>query len=291
MRGSTETGYFHICTDGAAVPWMFQDDQDFIAGVNRIGICCLKTGIEVIAYVLMDNHVHFLLYGTMLMCKAFITLYKRLTGKWILTKYGMSDYLRHLPTDILRIDTEERLLNTIAYLDRNPLIAGYSKLPGEYPWGSAKYFFKEKDIAESTKSAGDFTKRELRYILGTRTVIPDDWKINHAGMIHPTSFLNVRSMELYFKTPIRYSYFLAKKQEGVIEQELEHSQKTFIPDKELRLIVNKLVKDNFGADNVNALDVKSKLMIARKLRYDYASTIKQIARMLRLDKSALMGYI
>ena len=291
MRGSTETGYFHICTDGAAVPWMFQDDQDFIAGVNRIGICCLKTGIEVIAYVLMDNHVHFLLYGTMLMCKAFITLYKRLTGKWILTKYGMSDYLRHLPTDILRIDTEERLLNTIAYLDRNPLIAGYSKLAGEYPWGSAKYFFKEKDIAESTKSAGDFTKRELRYILGTRTLIPDDWKINHAGMIHPTSFLNVRSMELYFKTPIRYSYFLAKKQEGVIEQELEHSQKTFIPDKELRLIVNKLVKDNFGADNVNALDVKSKLMIARKLRYDYASTIKQIARMLRLDKSALMGYI
>ena len=120
MRESKDTGYFHICTDGASISWMFQDDHDFIAGVNRIGICLLKTGGKVIAYVLMDNHVHFVLYGTMPQCKAFITLYKRLTGKWILTKYGISDYLRHLPTDILRIDTEERLLNTIAYIDRNP---------------------------------------------------------------------------------------------------------------------------------------------------------------------------
>ena len=37
MWRSDEPGYFHICTDGNAVPWIFQDDEDFIAGVNRIG--------------------------------------------------------------------------------------------------------------------------------------------------------------------------------------------------------------------------------------------------------------
>ena len=291
MRGSTDTGFFHVCTDGASIPWMFQDDQDFIAGINRIGICFLKTSITIIAYVLMDNHVHFLLYGTMPQCKAFITLYKRLTGKWILTKYGISDYLRHLPTDIIRIDSEERLLNTIAYIDRNALIAGYSKLPGEYQWGSARYFFKEQNGFETYKLISDMTRREQRAILGTRTIVPDDWMIDDNGMICPLSFLDIKAIESYFKTPMRYSYFLAKKQEGVIEQELEHAQKTFIQDKELRFIVRQIAKDLFGKEDLNELDIKSRLILARKLRYDYASTVKQIARILRLEKSVLSDYI
>lgn len=59
MRGMDSIGYFHVCTDGRSLPWMFQDESDFIAGVNRIGICYLRTDAKVIAYVLMDNHVHF----------------------------------------------------------------------------------------------------------------------------------------------------------------------------------------------------------------------------------------
>ena len=165
MKGSTDFGYYHVCTDGAAISWMFQDEQDFIAGINRIAICHLKTCVSVIAYVLMDNHVHFVLYGTMPQCKSFITLYKRLTGKWILLKYGIGDYLKHLPTDILHIDSEERLLNTIAYLDRNPLVAGFAKLPGEYPWGSARCYFRDKSSAEFTKLIADLTKNERRAVL------------------------------------------------------------------------------------------------------------------------------
>ena len=117
MRGMDTTGYFHICTDGRKLPWMFQDDDDFIAGINRIGLCYLKTGVIIIAYVLMDNHVHFVLYGTMLQCKSFINTYKRLTGIWILNKQGIGDYLRLLPTEIIRIENEESLLNNRTILD------------------------------------------------------------------------------------------------------------------------------------------------------------------------------
>lgn len=73
MKDKFEKGYFHICTDGKAIPWMFQDDEDFIKGINRIGICIIKTGIKVVAFVLMDNHPHFVLWGTMPECKKFIT--------------------------------------------------------------------------------------------------------------------------------------------------------------------------------------------------------------------------
>lgn len=291
MRGSGTAGYYHVCTDGKAISWMFQDEQDFIAGINRIAICHLKTCVSVIAYVLMDNHVHFLLYGTMPQCKLFINLYKRLTGKWILIKYGLSDYLKHLPTDILYINSEERLLNTIAYIDRNSVVAGFSKLPGEYPWGSARYYFRDRSSFEYTRFISDLTKNERRAILRTRTAFPSDWKINDLGMIDPLCFLDSKRVESYFKSPLRYTYFLAKKLEGIVEQDLEYSQKAFLPDKDVRAIIGKISHELFGVTQVSRLDVKSKLLIARRLRYDYASTVKQIARLLRLDKSALEGYI
>ena len=295
MRGMDTTGYFHICTEGRKLSWMFQDDDDFIAGINRIGLCYLKTGVIVMAYVLMDNHVHFVLYGTMLQCKQFINTYKRLTGIWILNKYGIRDYLRLLPTEIIRIESEESLLNTIAYLDRNPLMAGYKYMHGEYPWGSSRYAFK--DISTLTLSKDGFkpistlTRRKQRELLNSKVLFPDEWLINDSGMIHPLSFLNINKLEACYKSPMRYSYFLAKKLEGIVEQELEHSQKLFIPDKDLRPIVAEIIRSNFGNKNLQQLDVNERLFIAKKLRHNYASTIKQISRMIHLEPSVLEGFI
>ena len=291
MKGLNSKGYFHVCTDGRMLPWMFQDESDFIAGVNRIGICCLRTGVKVIAYVLMDNHVHFVLYGTMPECKRFITLYKQLTGTWIHVKYGLNDYLKQLSANILLLDTEERLLNTIAYIDRNPVVAGYRYLPTEYPWGSARYVFKDSREDDDTKPLSSMSRRSQRILLSTRVAIPAEWRINTMGMLCPDSFLDASVIESYFKTPVRYSYFLAKKLEGVVEQEIETSQKTFIPDIELREIVRKMILQDYGKDNVTDLDVHDRLSVARTLRYRYASTIKQISRIVHLDRSALEGFI
>lgn len=294
MKGANDTGYFHVCTDGRTLPWMFQDEKDFIAGINRIAICHLMTGLEIIAFVLMDNHVHFVLYGTMPQCKKFINLYKRLIGKWILIKYGISDYLRGLPTEILRIESEESLLNTIAYLDRNPLLAGYRYMHSEYAWGSSKYIFRDsKEMYDKDvwKEASTYTRRALRSILSSKVTIPGEWQINKSGMIHPKSFLNIDKLNSCYKSPIRYAYFLAKKIEGTVEQELQHSQKLFIPDKELRLIVRKMVRELYDVENISELDVKQRLIIAKRLRYNYASTVKQISRMVHLSPSALDSFL
>ena len=282
MKGNIENGYFHICTDGNSLSWMFKDDEDFIIGINRIGLCFIKTKVKVIAFVLMDNHVHFVLHGSMPECKKFITLYKRLTGKWILTKYGLNNFLHGLPTEIIRIQGEENLLNTIAYLDRNPLIAGYRYMPGEYQWGSSRYLFRDQNSiglkeADCETLISSFTRRAQISFLKSNIIVPNDWKINGAGMINPSS--------------IKYSYFLAKKLEGAVEHELMQSQKTFIADKELRIIVSELVKETYGVNDIKNLDVNARLIIAKKLRYSYASSIKQISRMTHLERSALEGFI
>ena len=296
MKGPSDTGYFHICTDGRAISWMFQDEIDFIAGVNRIGICAFKIGIKVVAYVLMDNHVHFVLYGSLERCRDYINLYKRLTGTWILTRYGLSNYLKQLPTDIIRIESEESLLNTIAYLDRNPLMAGYPYMHGEYPWGSSKYLFKDQahgsaSLQENWKPISILPIRKQRSILHTRVILPGNWKINDSGMIHPLSFLDISRTESYYKSPMRYSYFLAKKLEGIVEQELEGAQKKFIPDRELRTIVLQMIKESYGTCDINSLGVTERLSLAKTLKHKYASTPKQISRMLHLELTTVNKFI
>jgi hypothetical protein len=76
-----------------------------------------------------------------------------------------------------------------------------------------------------------------------------------------------------------------------VENEFRHAQNLFIPDKELRLIVRQISLDLFSVDNVVNLNVNDRLTIARRLRYDYAASLKQISRMVRLEVSALDGFL
>ena len=290
MKGAEETGYFHICTDGRFLAWMFQDDKDFIAGINRIAICHIKTMAIVLCFVLMDNHVHFVLKGTLHQCKKFINLYKRLTGRWIMERYGITDYLRLLPTDIIRITTEESLLNTIAYIDRNAVVAGYGHMPGEYPWGSAKYMFREKSEIDGRRISS-FTRREQKAILHSNIVLPCDWIVENERMILPTCFMDISITESFFKTPIRYTYFLSKKLEGMIELELEHAQKVFIPDKEMRQIVKEIIYERYQATDIRQIGINERLQIARTLKFKYACSVKQISRMTQLEKDAIEGFV
>ena len=294
MRDDT-LGYYHVCTDGNAIAWMFQDDEDFIAGVNRVGLCVLMTCVEVVAFILMDNHVHFVLYGSAVKCKAFINMYKRLTGRWISNKYGLSDYLRLLPAEMIRIADEESLMNTIAYIDRNSIVAGYKCMPCEYPWGTARYMFRDKSDAAVKDVVcariGSMPIVQQRAVLKTRISVPGDWLICQNGMILPSSFMDLGHVERIFKTPARYSYFLAKKLEGTVEMQMNESRRTFMTDKELREVTKQISCKLYGVDDVRSLDVKSRMAIARKLRYDYASTVKQISRMLYLDPDLLGGFV
>jgi len=290
MWRSDEPGYFHICTDGNAVPWIFQDDEDFIAGVNRIGICAIITGVDTVAYVLMDNHGHFIMYGTLLACKRFINTYKVLTGKHISRKYNIKDPLRDLPVEIIPIKNEEELMATIAYVDRNPVVAGFKFLPNEYRWGSARYIFKEFTQDGQSRRLGDIGLNARRRLLKTRTPLPEDWEVDCHGMLIPCkSFLKSARLENIFKTPIRYNFFLAKKLEGNIE--MTQGYKTFLPDKELRPVAAQIAMTLFGTSDIKSLNVRSRLRIARELRHGYAATVKQVSRMVYLDTESLNGFI
>ena len=163
-------------------------------------------------------------------------------------------------------------------------------MPGEYPWGSAKYIFKEKSGIDGRRIAS-FTRREQKEILHSNIVLPGEWIIDTQGMIHPTCFMDISITESYFKSPIRYTYFLSKKLEGTMELELEHAQKTFIPDKEMRQIVKDMIIERYQTADIRQIGIDERLHIARTLKYKYACTKKQICRMVHIEKDAIEGFV
>lgn len=287
--GSAE--FYHVCTDGASIDWMFMDDFDYVAGVNRVGMCSVLSDVRVVSFVLMDNHVHFVLHGTMPKCKDFIIRYKKLTGKLISSRYRIKGRMRALPTEIIRIDSHERLLATIAYLDRNPMVAGWRKMPDEYLWGVGRFLFRDMLSDPTCRRLDSFSRREQNNLLGTHQLMPQNWLVDGKGMIDPRCFVDVDFLEKLFRTPGRYLYFLSKKLEGEIDSFISTGSRTFLQDRDLRGIVMKLSQEHFGEGDVNLLSVNSRLLLARKLRYDYASTVKQISRMLHLDVELLKGFV
>ncbi len=293
---SREKGFFHVCTNGNCISWMFKDNQDFAAGVNRVGLCKLSTDTDIIDFTLMDNHVHFLLYAFKQECNVFINRYKQLLSTWIKNKYNLAHHLKDLDSKIIPVPNRNALLDLIAYIDRNPLVAGYKYLPGEYKWGSARYFFKETEsvsyMSSNFRKISDFSKEEVAKILKTKSAIPSDWEMNDEGMLNPRCFVNISFVESLFQTPGKYLYFLSKKLEGQIDLTLENSsQRKFIPDQELRNIVNQLAADLYNCSNITTLNFNSRIALAKKLKYEYAATAKQISRMLNLDHDSLKGFV
>jgi len=241
--------------------------------------------------------------------------YKNLSGKYISAKYGNKRYLKGLDSKIIPILSQESLMETICYIDRNPIAAGFGALPTEYLWGSSRYLFREDGQPSpgngntrvssaivhpypqrggqysGYRKLGDLTVRERWQCLGSRAELPSDWVIDENGMILPWNFLQLREVEVLFKTPNRYLYYLSKKLEGKIDELLSSGHSTFIPDKFLRPIVSRIALEMYGAGDLDSLGVNARMTIARKLRYEYAATVKQISRMLYLNADVLKGYI
>ena len=54
---------WHFTTDGNSIDVIFEDDQDFQDGMNRVFVVSRDYRVLILAFCLMDTHIHFILYG------------------------------------------------------------------------------------------------------------------------------------------------------------------------------------------------------------------------------------
>ena len=137
--------YYLVTTAHLEDALWFRDDEDFAAGMNYVAIqAALSPRVIVLAFILMSNHVHFVLYGTRAEVEAFVNFFKGRYSKYLSLKYRTKEFLRRNRLHIKEIPEEEleSLERTLAYVQVNCVAANICLYPGQYPWGTGSAFFR-----------------------------------------------------------------------------------------------------------------------------------------------------
>ena len=180
-------------------------------------------GVHVLAFILMSNHVHFVLECTEEEALRFITEFKRIHSWYLRCKYGVKELLRENDVDIQELVLgNESLERAIAYVQMNCVAANICLHPTEYPWGTGRAFF-QVGRADGT-ALGNLSGRARHRILHSRMNLPSGWLLGPDGFILPESYVNVRFVENLFRSPGRMNYFLtnsSKAKRTLARQEAE----------------------------------------------------------------------
>lgn len=199
--------FFLVSTDHLTDRIWFKDDEDFRVGMNYIAILAVKSNVRILAFILMSNHVHFVLEGDPADVESFINEFKRRYSMYYRHKHGPGEFLRRNGVDIRPVGLEdESLERAIAYVLMNCVAANICSHASLYPWGCGSAFFNA--VPSVGKAPSAYSGRVLCKILHSNEAVPDTLRIHEQGYVEPASYVAVRFVERLFRTPARYSYFL-----------------------------------------------------------------------------------
>lgn len=158
VRLSAMRKRYLVTTDHLESRIWFRDDDDFVVGMNHVAIQAFLTKVTVLAFILMSNHVHFVLYGTWEECEAFIDNFKARYSQYLFRKYGIREQLRRNDFEIKELPyDDEAFEKAVAYTNMNCVAANICLYANQYPWGTGDCFFNPSRPVG--KRLSDFSKR------------------------------------------------------------------------------------------------------------------------------------
>lgn len=284
---------WHVSTDGAFSDVMFEDAADFVNAMNLIAKCYLAFPILILAFCLMDNHVHFVLYGERAETERFIREFLRRVSYCISIRYGRRNVLSSIPLSIEEISDEEYLKNAICYDINNPTVGGIRYNYFDYPWSSGSLYFRSSSAWTSPVWSADKLKtfKELPYSVRSSfdrsgKMIPKEWHL--AGdIIFPGDYVSVDAVESLFHSHKAFCFLCGRRNEKEIEKIDGLFNALSLPDCEMRQHRNELAREMFGCSKIHSLSVPERIRLAKQLKRNFMCSTKQTARMVCLPYGQL----
>jgi len=130
----------HVIVRGNNRDPIFAADQDYRFCLDKLRQACVKHTCEVHAYVLMTNHAHLLITPrTEEGIGKVIQMVGRYYVRYFNCRYQRTGTLWEGRYRASLIDTEQYLLVCMRYIELNPVRAGMTAHPAEYPWSSYRF--------------------------------------------------------------------------------------------------------------------------------------------------------
>ena len=254
----------------------FRDDEDFKMGMNLVAILAVALQVDVLSFILMSNHVHFVLCCPHGKVKQFMNEYLRRYSQYMNTKYGTKELLRKVHVDIRPISgNDESLEWAIAYVHMNPVAAGICLSATGYPWGSGDTFFKAR--REKGRRLGTLSERARRRLLHSKEELPSDLLVGEDGYILPESYVKIDLVESVFRTPMRMNYFLHHSSKAKRRLDAKDNAPNF-RDQVILPAIGDLCQSLFQKSSLEALTQDELAELLKQLRYRFSSHANQLAR-------------
>ena len=254
----------------------FRDEDDFKMGMNLVAILACVIPVDVLAFILMSNHVHFVLCCCEAEAYAFIDEYKRRYARYVNRKYGTVELLRRNGRDVRPIDgNQESLEWAIAYVHMNCVAANICLSPTDYPWGTGGAFFKVR--ASKGRRLGQLSMRARQRILHTGLELPSNLLVDDSGYILPDSYVQVELVETLFRTPKRMLFFNQNSSKAKRRLSSDEDIPAF-RDQVIASAIPDLCQSLFRKPNMGYLDENELTELLRQLRFRFSSNINQLGR-------------
>ena len=158
MRQLSNSGYMHLIIRGVAQQILFEDREDYQFFLSLLERFCQETEIKMIAYCLMDNHVHLLILDRNRNTSLFMKKLEVTYAKYYNEKYERAGHLFQNRYHNINIDNERSLLAVFRYILNNPVKAGICPA-SLYKWSSYRLYGSKDsfvDTSEICRLLGDF---------------------------------------------------------------------------------------------------------------------------------------
>ena len=267
--------YYLITTEHLEDRLWFRDGEDFRVAMNYVAVAAFLSGVMVLAFILMSNHVHFVLACSREDAERFVNTFKRLYASYFYRKYGVNELLRRNGVDIKEVnDCDESLERAIAYVLMNSVAANICFEPSGYPWGTGNVFFNDNPFPG--RCLGEFSGRAQMRMLKSNVMLPGDYRIGSGGYILPESYVQVKGVEALFRTPKRLGYFLRTSSKA--RQRLEGGAAPSFRDQNILSASEDLCHSLFRVNRISDLGVEQKTELLRQLGRRFSADLNQICR-------------
>lgn len=274
-----------LSTDHLENGLWFRDLEDFKVAMNYVAILAAQTPeVIVLAFILMSNHVHFLLKGKEEDVTAFVERFKARYSLYYRRKYGVRELLRRNHVDTQEIptgyngkgDEKEAFEKAVAYVQMNCVAANICAHPSQYAWGTGAIFFNPSPhggIPLSNLSA----RARMRLFRSDSVDLPEDWRVCEGGYILPSEYVDIKTVEACFRSPQRMDFFLRNSSKAKKRIQGDQNLPAF-RDQTILAAVPDLCFSLFGRVSFSELTASEQSEFARQIRYRFSADPNQIAR-------------
>ena len=274
--------YWLATTDHLTDRIWFRDDDDFKMGMNLVAILAAVLQVDVLSFILMSNHVHFVLCCPYEKAVRFMDEYKRRYSQYLSGKYGSKEQLRKVHVDIRPISGKDESLEwAIAYVHMNSVAAGICLNASGYPWGTGDTFFKAK--REKGRRLGSLSERARRRLLHSKEELFPDLLVGEDGYILPVSYVNRDFVESVFRTPVRMNFFLNNSSKAKRRIESDEKGTPAFRDQIVLSAIPDLCTSLFRKSSVQELTEDEQAELLKQLRFRFSANVNQLGRVTGLS--------